>query len=71
MAELKKIVILKSDEDYQTIVNGGTLNYNGNIITYDENTEYRTPEPERYSKEQIDVLLQNIESRIPKVTRLI
>lgn len=68
MAELKRIVILKNDEDYQTIVNGGSVNYDGNIITYDENTEYRTPDPERYSKEETDALLEEIKATIPTFT---
>lgn len=42
MSSLNKIVYL-SEEQYQTLINSGTLTVDGNTITYNENDLYFTP----------------------------
>jgi hypothetical protein len=70
MAILKEIIGLKTEADYETLKNGGTVNYGGEDIVLDDNTIYTTESKEgdesstNYNKQEIDDLLNTIRESI-------
>ena len=66
MANLKEIVGLKTNQDHETLVTEGSVQYENDTVIFDDSAIYVTQSEERdssdqnYSKEEIDIMLDAI-----------
>lgn len=63
MGNLKEIVGIKNDQDFQQLVNNGTITYGEETIEYSDDAIYFTPE-ESYSKDEIDAKETRLQMQI-------